>query len=170
MPSPYAPGPTGVGRASQGYIDRQATAYGYYNRPVYQSQSSTTQNVVKVDEKETKLKKRRNGWIIFGIIAFIIVVIIIVIVLYLLLRPQPTPAPIVATIGESCVSLPCVSPLICEDQICKSGQNGPCPGGNGQCIQGKVCDNGQCKSGFNEPCTSNSDCATGLLCVVDKCI
>jgi hypothetical protein len=114
-----------------------------------------------------------------GLIALIVVAVIVVLVAiglliyYLVRNVQLTNAnngpPIVATLGESCASLPCVTPLICQQGICVGSLHGPCFG-NSTCQTGEVCSGGQCFAGLFQRCQFNEDCAPGLTCSLSTCI
>jgi hypothetical protein len=136
--------------------------------PVVHNYSSTSEKITVEEtvEEVPPPKKSKTGLIIVIVVVVLIVLIAIGVGVYLFLKSRNSNnnnAPIVATLGQSCVTLPCVNPLTCSSSVCKSHLDGPCFG-NDDCVPPLICDTGSCKVGLFGPCTANADCATGLIC------
>ena len=168
MPSPYSP--SGLDEKSGSFLYRKG---GYREvTTTYVEEQPKTVIIDEDGELESKKRKRR-GWIIFWVIAGVVLLIIIGVVAYFLFfrgnsnntTNQPSTF---ALLGEDCTTKACINPFVCQQSICKSELNGPCPQGNGQCASGFVCSAGQCKVQFGGTCNIQSDCSAGLTCTAQN--
>jgi nitrate reductase NapE component len=109
------------------------------------------------------------------IVAIIVIVLAVAVVGYLLYKDKIIFAPatptttIVAELGQSCTTLPCASPLICQGGVCVGQLHGPCSS-NATCVTGNTCFENQCLGGPNQRCDTNSDCEPGLVCSTNTCV
>lgn len=134
---------------------------------------------LELEEDEQRSKPRVKGGLTSGqliliVIIGVIVLVTVILLLYYAVGPgsssSVTTGPATyASVGQSCSTMPCASPLVCEDSECKGSLNGPCLGPT-TCSAGYTCFNNQCLVGLFGRCKANSECAPGLTCSQATCI
>lgn len=130
---------------------------------------------LELEEQELRYRSKVRAGLTGGQIVLLIVVVLIVVaavavIIYLVSQQSnfnPGPSNF-GNVGESCVSKPCASPLVCEGSICRGVLGSPCLGSN--CSTGYVCFNNQCFVGQFGRCQSATDCQPGLTCSQATCI
>jgi len=163
MSSPYSP--VGLDKKSGSFLYRGG---GYRDVPIDNTNIDDGTRIINEDDLIDG-KKKRSNLIIYLIIGGVVLLIIIAVVAYFLFfrgksSSNNNGTSTFAILGEDCTSKACVSPFLCQQNICKSPLNGPCPQGNGQCASGFVCSAGECKVEFGGKCIIQTDCASGLTC------
>lgn len=122
-----------------------------------------------------EVKSTSTAVTFFVILTVIVIVLAAAIVVYLLYKDKIIFAPtvptttIVAELGQSCVTLPCASPLICQAGTCVGQLHGPCTS-NATCVTGNTCFEQQCLGGPYQRCDTNSDCEPSLVCATNTCV